>query len=71
MKKTGRSWNNRLADTTSTGRTFFPLVTIQFEDKEFLCPRDCDTYLKAQYNNYMEIPKNIEHHIKEGQIEIW
>ena len=51
--------------------TIFPLTTIQFEEKEFLCPRDCDTYLKAQYNNYMGIPKNIEHHIKEGQIEIW
>lgn len=36
--------------------SIFPLGTISFEGKTFPAPHDIDTYLKDQYNNYMEIP---------------
>lgn len=51
--------------------TIFPLSTITFEGKKFNCPNNPDLYLRNQYGNYMEIPKEIHCHVYEGKIKIW
>ncbi len=43
--------------------TIFPLKTIEFENYQFPCPNDTDTYLTLIYKDYMAFPKHIHYHI--------
>ena len=45
---------------------FSDIAILKFEDKEFLCPKNYDEYLKYLYNDYMKLPpenKRINHSI--------
>lgn len=52
-------------------KDIFPLSSIKFEGISFKCPNNPDKYLKCQYGNYMEIPKDIHCHVYKEQIKIW
>ena len=51
----GHNWKNWF----STYKSIFPLSKILFEDAEFSCPSDIDTYLKNIFGEYMSYPKKI------------
>ncbi|MDR0301569.1 MAG: LicD family protein [Treponema sp.] len=42
-------------ETHEYNRTF-PLSKISFEGKYYYAPNDCDSFLKEEYGNYMELP---------------
>ncbi|RAP47424.1 MAG: hypothetical protein BZ135_02275 [Methanosphaera sp. rholeuAM6] len=42
--------------------TVFPLKEIQYDEKVFPCPNNCDEYLKSIYGEYMNIPPKIRTH---------
>lgn len=42
--------------TNHKAHYMFPVSKIQFEGRMFSAPKDVDTYLKAQYGDYMTIP---------------
>lgn len=48
----------------------FPLKQIQFEEKLYPCPNDCDYYLKNRYGkDYNEIPKKIIKHKRVSKLK--
>lgn len=52
-------WRIRVFDYDST----FPLSTIEFECRNFKCPKDCSHHLVSMFGpDYMEFPKVIENH---------
>ena len=52
-------WRIRIFDYDKT----FPLNTIEFEGREFKCPKDCNHHLTSMFGpEYMELPKVIENH---------
>ena len=40
----------------------FPLKSIKFENIDFPCPNNVDSLLSKEYNDYMNIPKNLRKH---------
>lgn len=54
-------------ESTQETRDIFPLVKIAFEGYSFYAPNNPDLYLKNKYGNYMEFPRIIDMHSKNGK----
>ena len=50
--------------------TIFPLKTIKFEENDFFCVNDTDTYLTMIFNNYMTLPRKFLVHTDLSKLDI-
>ena len=55
-KLSGYVWNNRLGRLVFNTEVFGHPVRIPFEDTTILCPENSDSYLSAQFGDYMKLP---------------
>lgn len=50
------TWFNQIGSKKFEASIVSQYINLPFEDKEFMCIKDNDSYLKELYGNYMELP---------------